>query len=119
MLYFLQRELKKDPDFIGKHKKDVCASFQKTVVDILMDKLKRAVKETGIKTVAIGGGVSANSGIRNALIDAQVELGWKCHIPKFEYCLDNAAMIAIVGYYKFLDQNFADFNTVSSARYQL
>jgi N6-L-threonylcarbamoyladenine synthase len=84
-----------------------------------MDKLKLAVAETGINRVAIGGGVSANSGIRNALQDAEKQLGWQCYIPKFEYCLDNAAMIAIVGYYKFLKKDFATINSVSKARFSL
>ncbi len=119
VLYFLQREVKQDADFVEKNKEDICASFQKTVVDILMDKLKLAVKETGITSVAIGGGVSANSGIRQALLDAEVQLGWKCYIPKFEYCLDNAAMIAIVGYHKYLNNSFSGIDTVSKARYSL
>lgn len=119
VLYFLQREEKKNPHFIEEHKADICASFQKTVVEILMDKLKKAVKKTDINRVAIGGGVSANSGIRLALQMAEKDLGWDCYIPKFEYCLDNAAMIAIVGYYKYLEQDFADYSTTSKARYQL
>lgn len=119
VLYFLQKQKKINPNFVEEHKKDICASFQKTVVDILMDKLKRAVKETGITQIAIGGGVSANSGIRNALKQAEIELGWQSYIPKFEYCLDNAAMIAIVGYYKFLENDFADFGSTSKARLEL
>ncbi len=119
VLYFLQREKQKDPNFVDKNRNDICASFQKTVVDILMDKLKLAVKETGINRVAIGGGVSANSGIRQALLKAEQHLGWESYIPKFEYCLDNAAMIGIVGYHKYLEHNFADFKTVSKARYQM
>lgn len=119
VLYFLQKQKKTNPNFVEEHKKDICASFQKTVVDILMDKLKRAVKETGITQIAIGGGVSANSGIRNALKQAEIELGWQSYIPKFEYCLDNAAMIAIVGYYKFLENDFADFGSTSKARLEL
>jgi N6-L-threonylcarbamoyladenine synthase len=119
VLYFLQREKKKDPEFVEKHLEDICASFQKTVVEILMDKLKLAVKSTGISQVAIGGGVSANSGIRQALLNAEKEWGWKCHIPKLEYCLDNAAMIAIVGYHKYLSADFAEISAVSKARYQM
>lgn len=119
VLYFLQREKQKDPNFVHTNRDDICASFQKTVVDILMDKLKLAVKETGINSVAIGGGVSANSGIRQALLNAEKHLGWRSYIPKFEYCLDNAAMIGIVGYHKYLEGNFADFKTVSKARYQM
>ncbi|HLV15715.1 MAG TPA: hypothetical protein VKY41_11080, partial [Xanthomarina sp.] len=85
-------------------------------VEYLMDKLKNAVKKTGIKEIAIGGGVSANSGIRKALQDAEQKYGWKTHIPKFEFCTDNAAMIAIVGELKYKEGDFADSNTVASAR---
>ena len=119
VLYFLQKQKKQNPDFVQENIEDICASFQHTVVNILMDKLKLAIAETSIKRVAIGGGVSANSGIRNALKQAESQLGWDSYIPKFEYCLDNAAMIAIVGYYKYLDEDFTDFSTTSKARLQL
>ena len=119
VLYFLQKQKKQNPDFVQENIEDICASFQHTVVNILMDKLKLAVAETGIRRVAIGGGVSANSGIRNALKQAETHLGWDSFIPKFEYCLDNAAMIAIVGYYKYLDKDFTDFSATSKARLQL
>lgn len=119
VLYFLQKQKKENPNFVEENIEDICASFQNTVVNILMDKLKLAVKETGIHRVAIGGGVSANSGIRNALQQAEINLGWDSYIPKFEYCLDNAAMIAIVGYYKYLDNQFSNFTTTSKARLQL
>ncbi len=119
VLYFLQKQKKLNPNFIDENQIDICASFQKTVVEILMDKLKLAVKQTGINRIAIGGGVSANSGIRQALKDAEFQLGWDCYIPKFEYCLDNAAMIAIVGYYKYLNQDFTDYKTTSKARLEL
>jgi N6-L-threonylcarbamoyladenine synthase len=82
-----------------------------------MDKLKKAVKQTGIKQVAIGGGVSANSGIRYALKEAETSLGWKTFIPKFEYCTDNAAMIGIVGYLKYLEDNFTNQGVTAKARY--
>lgn len=118
VLYFLQREEKKNPDFVTENRDDICASFQYTVVNILMDKLKKAVKETGIKEIAIGGGVSANSDIRKALFEAQDNYGWKTHIPKFEYTTDNAAMIAIVGYHKFLKKEFSDVSVTADARYQ-
>ncbi|MGA9326038.1 MAG: tRNA (adenosine(37)-N6)-threonylcarbamoyltransferase complex transferase subunit TsaD [Salegentibacter sp.] len=118
VLYFIQRETKGNPDFVQENLKDICASIQYTIIEILMDKLKKAVKETGIKQVAIGGGVSANSGIRNALQEAEKKYGWKCFIPKFEYTTDNAAMIAIAGHYKFLKQDFADFSTTAKARYK-
>ncbi|HET8809538.1 MAG TPA: tRNA (adenosine(37)-N6)-threonylcarbamoyltransferase complex transferase subunit TsaD [Flavobacteriaceae bacterium] len=119
VLYFLQRETQKDPDFIDKNLKDICASFQHTVVEILMDKLKKAVAQTGIHAIAIGGGVSANKGIRNALLQAENDLGWKTYVPKFEYTTDNAAMIGIVGYYKFLEKQFSDQSVAAKARYKL
>jgi len=119
VLYFLQKEKKLNPNFINQNLNDICASFQKTVVEILMDKLELAVHKTGIKQVAIGGGVSANSGIRQALKDAELNKSWQCYIPKFEYCLDNAAMIAIVGYYKYLNREFTDLKTTSKARFDL
>lgn len=116
ILYFVQRELEKNSNFIAKNRDDICASIQFTIVDYLMDKLKNAVKETGITEIAIGGGVSANSGIRKALQDAESALGWTTHIPKFEYCTDNAAMIAMVGELKFKNRLFADNNVTAKAR---
>jgi len=116
ILYFIQKETKENPNFIEENLHDICASIQYTIVDYLMDKLKNAVAQTGIKEVAIGGGVSANSGVRNALLEAQQELGWKVHIPRFEFCTDNAAMIAIVGELKFKQEDFSDFGTASKAR---
>lgn len=117
ILYFIQKEVAENPRFIEHHKEDICASIQYTIVGILMDKLKKAVKQTGITQVAIGGGVSANSGIRNALKEAETSLGWKTFIPKFEYCTDNAAMIGIVGYLKYLEGNFSDQDITAKARY--
>jgi len=101
ILYFIQKKVKEDPNFITKNLNDICASVQNTIAEILMDKLKMAVKETGIKQVAIAGGVSANSEIRKRLQSAQTHLGWTCYIPKFEYTTDNAAMIAIAAYQKY------------------
>ena len=98
ILYFIQKQLKENPNFIEENKADICASIQHTIIKILMDKIKIAVKETGIKQIAIGGGVSANSGIRKTLKEAEKKYGWKTYIPKFEYTTDNAAMIGIVGY---------------------
>jgi N6-L-threonylcarbamoyladenine synthase len=115
-LYFIQKQKIENPDFITKNLNDICASIQHTIVEILMEKIKKAVLQTGIKKVAIGGGVSANSGIRKALKDTEVELGWKTYIPKFEYTTDNAAMIGIVGYQKFLNKNFETTAVVSKAR---
>ena len=105
-LYSLQKWVAEDPDFIGKNKEDIAASLEWTIVDILMKKLKKAVKQTGIKHVAVAGGVSANNGLRNAFYDAQKRYGWTIYIPKFSYTTDNAAMIGIVGYYKYLDGEF-------------
>jgi len=117
ILYFIQRETAKHPNFIADNLKDICASIQKTIVEILMDKLENAVAETGIKQIAIGGGVSANSAIRKALRDAEKNQGWKTYIPKFEYCTDNAAMIGIVGYLKYKQEKFADQGVSAKARY--
>lgn len=119
ILYFLQRETKKNPDFITQNINDICASVQYTILEILMDKLKLAVDQTGIKQVAIGGGVAANSGIRGRLQKAEETLGWKTYIPKFEYCTDNAAMIGIVGYLKFEKGKFTEQSVAAKARYAI
>lgn len=119
ILYFVQREVKTNPNFIEDNLNDICASIQYTIIGILMDKLKLAVKQTGITHIAIGGGVSANSGIRKALKNAEQKMGWTCYIPKFEYTTDNAAMIAIVGYLKYLNKDFADFNVMATARLKI
>ncbi|KQB41967.1 putative tRNA threonylcarbamoyladenosine biosynthesis protein Gcp [Flavobacterium daejeonense] len=118
ILYFIQKNKAENPNFIDENINDICASIQYTIIEILMDKLKLAVKETGIKQIAIGGGVSANSGIRNTLKEAETKYGWKTFVPKFEYTTDNAAMIGIVGYQKFLSQNFENASVVSKARIQ-
>ncbi len=119
ILYFVQRETKANPNFVEEHLNDICASIQYTIIGILMDKLKLAVKQTGIKHIAIGGGVSANSGIRKALKDAEKKHGWTTYIPKFEYTTDNAAMIAIVGYLKYLEKDFSDFDVMATARLKI
>ena len=119
ILYFIQKKKIENPAFVDENLNDICASIQHTIIDILMDKLKLAVKETGIKQIAIGGGVSANSGIRKTLKEAENTFGWKTFIPKFEYTTDNAAMIGIVGYQKFLNQTFETAAVVSKARIQL
>ncbi len=105
-LYNLRKWVEEDSNFIEKNKEDIAASLEFTIVDILMKKLKLAVKQTGIKHVAIAGGVSANNGLRNAFHDYAKRYGWTVYIPKFSYTTDNAAMIGIVGYYKFLDGEF-------------
>ncbi|MGL2964388.1 tRNA (adenosine(37)-N6)-threonylcarbamoyltransferase complex transferase subunit TsaD [Flavobacterium sp. RSB2_4_14] len=116
ILYFIQKNVLENPNFIEENKNDICASVQNIIIEILMDKLKMAVAQTGITQIAIGGGVSANSGIRQTLLDAQNKYGWKTFIPKFEYTTDNAAMIGIVGYHKFLDDKFVDQSIFSKAR---
>ena len=119
ILYFVQKEMKANPNFISENLNDICASIQHTIIEILMDKLKKAVKETGVNQVAIGGGVSANSGIRKALQRAEQNWGWKTFIPKFEYTTDNAAMIGIVGYFKYLDKNFSNSEITASSRLKI
>ena len=116
ILYFIQKNTEENPNFITEHLADICASVQHTIVEILMSKLKKAVKETGIKQVAIGGGVSANSGIRNTLTALGQQYGWQTFVPKFQYCTDNAAMIGIVGYHKFLEGNFVAQEVTAQAR---
>jgi N6-L-threonylcarbamoyladenine synthase len=119
ILYFVQKNVAENPQFIEENRNDICASIQHTIINILMDKIKLAVKETGITQVAIGGGVSANSGIRNTLKETEKKYGWKTFIPKFEYTTDNAAMIGIVGYQKYLQEMFNDASVVSKARIEL
>lgn len=119
ILYFIQNRQKENPDFITENLNDICASIQYTIVSYLMDKLKNAVKQTGIQEIAIGGGVSANSGVRNALLEAEKKYGWKVHIPKFEFCTDNAAMIAIVGELKYRQGDFSGVDAASKARMAL
>lgn len=115
-LYTLRDKLQEDPDFIEKNKQDLCASLQATVVDILMNKLRKAAKDLNINEVAVAGGVSANSGLRDAFLDHAKRFGWKVHIPKFAFTTDNAAMVAITGYYKYLDQNFCPMDAVPFSR---
>jgi N6-L-threonylcarbamoyladenine synthase len=116
ILYFIQKNVNENSKFIDENKNDICASIQHTIVEILMEKLIMAVSQTGITQIAIGGGVSANSGIRHTLKEAEKKHGWKTYIPKFEYTTDNAAMIGIVGYQKFLESKFNDATVVSKAR---
>lgn len=115
-LYTLRDAVKENPNFIEENKADLCASLQKTIVDILMDKLKKAVKETGIKQVALSGGVSANSGVRDGLSALGQKYGWKVFLPPFKFTTDNAAMIAIVGHHKYQDKDFCTFDAPAFAR---
>ena len=115
-LYNLRDWIKDDPDFIEHHKEDLAASLEKTIVDILMKKLRLAAKDLKIKQVAVAGGVSANTGLRNAFHDYARRYGWKVFIPRFSYTTDNAAMIAIAGYYKFLDKDFCPMSAPAYSR---
>ncbi|MGB0949737.1 MAG: tRNA (adenosine(37)-N6)-threonylcarbamoyltransferase complex transferase subunit TsaD [Marinirhabdus sp.] len=119
VLYFIQKETKKNPGFIAENRSDICASVQFTIVDYLMDKLKNAVNQTGITEVALGGGVSANSGIMRALAETEAELGWKTHIPKFEFCTDNAAMIAMAGQLQLENNHVKTDSALARARLPL
>lgn len=103
LLYYVRDQIAVDPDFMEKNKEDICASFQKTLIDILMDKLVKAAKLTGIKDIAIGGGVSANSGLRTRMIEEGEKRGWNVFLPEFKFTTDNAAMIAIAGYFHYLN----------------
>ncbi|MFP4023255.1 MAG: tRNA (adenosine(37)-N6)-threonylcarbamoyltransferase complex transferase subunit TsaD [Thiohalospira sp.] len=116
-LYFIRDEMKKDPDFVKNNMNDLCASIQYTIIDILMEKLEMASKQTGIKQIAVAGGVSANSGLRNALSEKANIYGWETYIPAFKFTTDNAAMIAITGYYKFLNKDFASQEIAPLARF--
>jgi N6-L-threonylcarbamoyladenine synthase len=119
VLYFIQKETKANPKFIEENLNDICASIQYTIIGILIDKLKLAVAETGVKHIAIGGGVSANSGIRKALKDGEQKFGWTTYVPKFEFTTDNAAMIAIVGYLKYQEGEFANASVTASSRLKI
>ena len=119
ILYFLEREKARDPGFAEKELAHICASIQHAIVTILMQKLRLAAEQTGISHIAIGGGVAANSGIRNALKQAEADLGWITYIPPFQYCTDNAGMIGIVGYLKYLEGRFTDLGVSARARYRI
>ena len=118
-LYSLKQWLQEDPQFIAHHKEDLAASLEATVVEILMDKLRKASKQYGIKQVAVAGGVSANNGLRQAFRDHAAKYGWKIFIPKFSYTTDNAAMIAIAGYFKYLDKQFCPMDAPAYSRVSL
>lgn len=119
ILYFLRDATAANPDFVEQNLNDLCASIQKTIVDILLKKLQKAAHETGIRHIALAGGVSANSGLRQKLQQTGEKLGWQTYIPAFEYCTDNAAMIAITAHYKFLKGEFTGQDTEPLARYYL
>lgn len=116
VMYFLREKVKSDPEFVENELNNICASVQAAIIDMLMHKLERAAKQTGIKEIAIAGGVSANSGLRKALKARAAELEWNAHIPAFEYCRDNAAMIGVAGYYKFLKGQFVGQDVTAQAR---
>jgi N6-L-threonylcarbamoyladenine synthase len=118
-LYFLQKEMKNNPQFISEHLNDLCASLQATIVKILMHKLEQASQHFEIKNIALAGGVSANSALRQAVKMREASMGWQSFLPNFEFCTDNGAMVAITGYYKYLEQNFVDLNYSASARKKL
>lgn len=117
ILNFLQRELKKNPNFIQENLADICASIQDRIVSILIDKLEKAVEKTGLSRVAVAGGVSANSGLRAALQEKAAQSDWEVFIPKLEYCTDNAAMIAVAAHYKYLAGEFVGLDAVPSPRF--
>lgn len=118
ILRFLQKNNRHNPNFIQENLADICASVQDRIVSILLNKLKKAVEQTGVKNIAIAGGVSANSGLRNTLETIGTQNDWKVFIPKFEYCTDNAAMIAMTAYYKYQKQDFVGQNIAPLARYE-
>ncbi|MDR3681945.1 MAG: tRNA (adenosine(37)-N6)-threonylcarbamoyltransferase complex transferase subunit TsaD [Flavipsychrobacter sp.] len=116
VLYFLQKQKKIDPDFVANNLNDICASVQYTIIKMLLNKLHKAAKALRIDQVGIAGGVSANSGLRKALVEMGENEGWQVYIPKFEYCTDNAAMIGITAHYKYLHGQFADMAVSPAAR---
>lgn len=118
-LYFIRDEIQKNPDFIRDNLNDLCASLQKTIVDILLSKLKKAAKQTGIRQIAIGGGVSANSGLQDTVHREAEKAGWEVFIPRLGFSLDNAGMVAVTGYYKFLAGQFIRLDAVPFARTSL
>lgn len=119
ILYYLQKEVKSNPNFVEENLNDLCASIQSTIMEVLFDKLEKAAADSGIKDIAIAGGVSANSALRKGLKEREQTLGWNTYIPSFEFCTDNGAMIAISGYYKYLQGNFSEIDVLAQARKKL
>jgi len=119
ILYFIQNNVKSNPNFIQENLADICASVEKRIATILLNKLKKAADEYGIKDIALAGGVSANTGLREGLLEMGAKNGWNCFIPKLEYCTDNAAMIAIAGYHKYLKGDFVGQDIAPLARMPL
>ena len=119
ILYFIQKNVKLNPNFIAENLNDICASVEKRIATILLNKLKKAADEYGIKDIALAGGVSANTGLREGLMQMGEQNGWNCFIPKMEYCTDNAAMIAIAGYHKYLKGEFVGQDIAPLARMPL
>lgn len=119
ILYFLQKEVRKNPNFIAENLNDICTSVQRTIVTFLMNKLTKAAEQTGIKEIAIAGGVSANSELRSTLSKIGEEKGWNTYIPSFSFCTDNAAMIAVTGYHKYLKGEFVGQDIAPTARYRI
>lgn len=119
ILYFLKKEIKKNPNFIDENLNDICASVQTSIITFLMNKLQKAAEQTGIKEIAIAGGVSANSELRRTLSEIGKEKDWNTYIPSFEFCTDNAAMIAVTGYYKYLKGEFVGQDVAPTARYKI
>jgi len=116
VLYFLQKETKQDPAFVEKNLADICASLQHRIISILLKKMKKAALQTGIRDLCIAGGVSANSGLRKSFKEMCDKEGWNAFIPPFQYCTDNAGMIAMTAYFKYLDKDFVDLSATASAR---
>lgn len=116
VLYFLQKQTSLNPHFIDENKADLCASIQQTIINILLKKVRKAVEQTDVQRVCLAGGVSANSGLRNAFRAMGERYNWQTFIPQFQYCTDNAAMIAITAYYKYLEQDFAELSVSPTAR---
>ena len=118
-MYFIKKQVAENPNFIAENLADICASVQDRIVSILLHKLAKAAEETGIREIALAGGVSANSALRSGLQQEGLKRGWNTYIPKFEYCTDNAAMIGITGHYKYLKGEFVGQDVTPVARWEV